>query len=63
MLFIALSPPISLHIFYYSLIISEIQQTLHIITKIRYPLYIPLIICENIQKRGIFAMSIVRYDS
>lgn len=50
MLFIALSPPISLHIFYYSLIISEIQQTLHIITKIRYPLYIPLIICKNVQK-------------
>lgn len=41
MLFIALSPPISLHVFYYSLIISAIQQTLHIITKIRYPLYIP----------------------
>lgn len=58
MLFIALSPPISLHIFYYLLIISAIQQELHIITKIRYPLYIPLIICENIQKRGIFAVSI-----
>lgn len=58
MLFIALSPTISLHIFYYSLIISAIQQALHIITKIRYPLYIPLIICENIQKRGIFAVSI-----
>lgn len=58
MLFIALSPPISLNVFYYSLIISEIQQTLHIITKIRYPLYIPLVICENIQKRGIFAVSI-----
>lgn len=58
MLFIALSPPISLHVFYYSLIISEIQQALHIITKIRYPLYIPLIICKNIQKRGIFAVSI-----
>lgn len=58
MLFIALSPPISLHIFYYSLIIGAIQQTLHINTKIRYPLYIPLVICENIQKRGIFAVSI-----
>ena len=58
MLFIALSPPISLHVFYYSLITSAIQQALHIITKIRYPLYIPLIICENIQKRGIFAVSI-----
>lgn len=58
MLFIALSPPISLYTFYYSLIISKIQQALHINTKIRYPLYIPLIICENIQKRGIFAVSI-----
>ena len=58
MLFIALSPPILLRIFYYSLIISAIQQALHIITKIRYPLYIPLIICENVQKRGIFAVSI-----
>lgn len=58
MLFIALSPTISLYIFYYSLIISAIQQALHIITKIIYPLYIPLIICENVQKRGIFAVSI-----
>lgn len=58
MLFIALSPIISLYIFHYSLIISAIQQALHIITKIRYPLYIPLIICENVQKRGIFAVSI-----
>lgn len=58
MLFIALSPLISPYIFYYSLIISAIQQALHIITKIKYPLYIPLIICENIQKRGIFAVSI-----
>ena len=58
MLFIALSPPISLRIFYYSLIISAIQQTLHINTKIRYPLYIPLIICKNVQKRGIYAVSI-----
>lgn len=58
MLFIALSPPISLNVFYYSLIISAIQRTLHINTKIRYPLYIPLIICKNVQKRGIFAVSI-----
>ena len=58
MLFIALSPPISLHVFYYSLIIIAIQQTLHINTKIRYPLYIPLIICKNVQKRGIFVVSI-----
>lgn len=58
MLFIALSPPIPPYIFYYSLIISAIQQVLHIITKIRYPLYIPLVICENVQKRGIFAVSI-----
>lgn len=58
MLFIALSPPISLNVFYYSLIISAIQQALHINTKIRYPLYIPLIICKNVQKRGIFAVSI-----
>lgn len=58
MLFIALSPPISLHIFYYSLIISAKQQVLHINTKIRYPLYIPLVICKNVQKRGIFAVSI-----
>lgn len=58
MLFIALSLPFSLHIFYYSLIISAKQQAPHIITKIRYPLYIPLVICENVQKRGIFAVSI-----
>lgn len=58
MLFIASSPTISLYIFYYSLIISAIRQALHIITKIRYPLYIPLVICENVQKRGIFAVSI-----
>lgn len=56
--FIALSPIISLYIFYYSLIINAIQQVLHIFTKIRYPLYIPLVICENVQKRGIFAVSI-----
>lgn len=56
--FIALSPIISLYIFHYSLIISAEQQVLHIITKIRYPLYIPLVICENVQKRGIFAVSI-----
>lgn len=58
MLFIALSLLFSLRIFYYSLIISAIQQVLHIFTKIRYPLYIPLVICENVQKRGIFAVSI-----
>lgn len=58
MLFIALSLPISPYIFYYSLIISAKQQAPHIITKIIYPLYIPLIICENVQKRGIFAVSI-----
>lgn len=58
MLFIALSPPISLRIFYYSLIISAIQQGLNINTKIIYPLYIPFIICKNVQKRGIFAVSI-----
>lgn len=56
--FIALSPYYCTVHLLLSLIINEKQQTLHKIIKIIYPLYIPLIICKNVQDRAIFAVSI-----